>query len=269
MSLFNLLIPVPIRTELLRNLSAYDVAELNKVFRGFLDPSEKLSYLNPLRDLIWDTNKLQALEVHGMRILLLGNDVSALQQRVEDPEQYIQRYGHSRKLQICLTGYFPVLLKTTQIRDRMIDFTISGAASKYSVSKDTAQIRKMEAQILYDDYSPDANFIMSFRASTQLNEYSGIWVQVLDIPDSTIDLRIYVPSAKDRQVGKVQFPRREALRLSQCVLRRARIWSLLADAACLCLNIRTVGAAYLSSSELRPVEPYGRIWLERQMGICE
>lgn len=269
MGLFNLLVPVPVRTELLSNLSAWDVAKLNAVFRGFLDPSERLYYLNPVRDLVWNTNELRALEVYGMRLLLLGDDVSALQQRLEDPEQHIRRYGHNQKLQIYLTGYCPVMHKTTQVRDRTLEFTISGGtADKYSISEDTLQIRRMKARILYNDYSPDTMFIMSFGVSTRLNEHGGTWLQVLDIPDSTVDLRIYVPSFKDRSCGKIQFPRREALRLSRSSLRRARIWSVLVDIVCMCLKIHTVGAAYISSSGLQHVEPHGRMWLEEQIHVC-
>jgi hypothetical protein len=267
MPLFDLLVPFPVRTQLLSNLSAYDVAKLNLVFRGFLDSSEKESYLNPLRDLIWNIHEFKALQAHGMRLLLVGNDVLALQQRLEQPGRYIQKYGHSRKLRIYLTGHCPVLVKSTQIRDRMIEFSIDSTPSKYSIFEDTLQIRKMKARILYESLRPDTNFIMSFGASTPMNERSGFWLQVPDIPDVTVDLRIFVPSFEDREWGKVQFPCREALRLSQCVLRRAFLLSFLADIICICLRIRVVGVAYLSSSGLQPVGPYGRLWLERQMSI--
>jgi hypothetical protein len=48
MPLFDLLIPYETRRELLRNLSAYDVAKLDAVLGGFLDPKERDVYLNPV-----------------------------------------------------------------------------------------------------------------------------------------------------------------------------------------------------------------------------
>jgi hypothetical protein len=266
MALFDLLVPAPIRKQLLQNLSAYDVAKLNLAFRGFLDPSEKVSYLNPLRDLIWDINEMHALETHGMRLLLLGNDVLALQQRLDNPEQYLRRHGHRRKLQIYLTGHCPVLAKNTQIQDRIIRFSINSTPNEYSIFKDTMQMSTMKARILYQSLGPDKNFIMSFGASTLFSGSCGFW---LPVSDGTVDLRIYVPSFTDREWGKVQFPCREAVRLSKCVLRRARLSSFLADTLCMCLNIRTIGVAYLSSSGLQPIEPHGRQWLQRQMSICK
>jgi hypothetical protein len=266
MAFFDLLVPIPIRKQLLQNLSAYDVAKLNIVFRGFLDPSEKVSYLNPLRDLIRDINEMHALEAHGMRLLLFGNDVQALQQRLDNPERYFQKYGHRRKLQIYLTGHCPVLAKTIQIQDRTVRFSINGTPNEFSICKDTLQINKMKTRILYEGLSPDTNFIMSFGASTLSSERRGFWLLVPDIPDGTVEqLRIYVPSLMDREWGQVRFPCREALRLSRCIVRRARLSSFLTDILCMCLNIRTIGVAYLSSSGLQPIEPHGR---QRQMRIC-
>jgi hypothetical protein len=98
MPLFDFLIPYETRRELLQNLSAYDVAKLDVVLGGFLDPKERDVYLSPVRDLIWNMTELGALEAHGMQILLMGNDISALQDRVQHPRRYIRKHGHSRKL---------------------------------------------------------------------------------------------------------------------------------------------------------------------------
>lgn len=63
-------------------------------------------YLSPVRDLIWDMTELLALETYCMRLLLMGNDISALQDRVQHLRRYIRKHGHSRKLQIYLVGHF-------------------------------------------------------------------------------------------------------------------------------------------------------------------
>ncbi|KAF2818240.1 hypothetical protein CC86DRAFT_435067 [Ophiobolus disseminans] len=264
MPLFNLFVPYSVRTQLLQSLSAYDAAKLDIVFPGFLDPREKNLFLNPLRDLVWDVNEVRALEAYGMRLLLLGNDVMALQERLHYPRSYIKKHGHSRKLRIYLTGYCPVLAKTTQIRDRMVGFSVNSTPSAYSMFEDTVQIRNIKSRITYEGLSPDTNFTMSFGASIESSAHRSFWLQVPETLDATVDLRIYVPSFKDREWGKVYFPSREALRLSRCVLRRAWLLSCFTDVLRMCFNIRIISVAYLSSSGLHPVL-YGRLWLESQI----
>jgi hypothetical protein len=133
MPLFNLLIPYKIRRELLRNLSAYNIAKLDAVLGSFLNPKERDVYLNPVQDLIWNITELRALKAHSMQLLLIGNNISALQERVQHPRQYIRKHGHSQKLQIYLVGHFPVMCKTTGIRDRLISYTLSRALSESSL----------------------------------------------------------------------------------------------------------------------------------------
>lgn len=97
MSLFDLLTPRETRQGLSQNLSAYDVAKLDVVLDSFLDSEEREVYLSPVRDLIWDMTELRALEAHSMQLLLMGNDISALQDRVRHPRRYIRKHGHSRR----------------------------------------------------------------------------------------------------------------------------------------------------------------------------
>lgn len=264
MPLFDLLVALPIRKPLLQSLSAYDIAKVNMLYQGFLDPEEKEFYLNPIRDLIWDVKEVQALEKYGMRLLLFGNDLLALRQRLQNPRSYIRKYGHRRKLRIYLTGHCPVMVKNTSVRDRIIGFSVNSSPSRYSMFEDTIQIIK---KITYENLSPDTDFIMSFGASTRSNERCGFWLKVPEVPDATVDLRIYIPSFEDREWGKVQFPCREALRLSQCVLRRAWLLSFFTNIISMCFDIRTVGVAYLPSSGLQPVGLHGRLWLQKQMSI--
>jgi hypothetical protein len=78
MPLLSLFVPYPVRKQLLQSLSAYDVAKLDVAFRGILSRQERKLYLNPLRDLVKDINKVQALKAYRMRLLILGNNVLAL-----------------------------------------------------------------------------------------------------------------------------------------------------------------------------------------------
>jgi hypothetical protein len=254
MPLFDLLVPYETRRELLQNLSAYDVAKLDVVLGGFLDSEEREVYLSPIRDLIWNTTELRALEAHGMQLLLMGNDISALQDRVQYPRQYIRKYGHSRKLRIYLVGHFPVMCKTTGIRDRLISYTLSGAPSESSLFWDTLQARRLKHRATHASISKDARFLMSFGACTYANEFRGLWLHVPHIPDLTIDLRVYVPSFGDRLAEEVQLPCRETLRLSKCALRRCGILSFCSDILYMYLGGNPLNLAHLSSSGIQAVE---------------
>ena len=267
MPLCDLFVPYPVRRPILNSLSAYDVAKLEIVLGMFLDPGEREDYLNPIRDLVWDIDEVKALEAYGLRLLLMGNDVLALQQRLQHPQHYIRKYGHSRNLQIYLVGHCPVMTRTTEIRDRLINASFFGAPSAYSVFEDTIQIRKMKAKVIYNGLNAGTIFMLSFGASTQTTKSKGVWRHAIDVPDLTVDLRLYVPSFDDRQWGEIQFPHREALRLSKCVLRKAWLLSCLADILCMCLDMHTLSVACLTSSGVHTVGPYGRLWLQKQIVI--
>jgi hypothetical protein len=266
MSLFNLFVPYPVRQQILQSLSAYDVAKVDMVLGKFLDSEERKYYLNPIRDLIWDVDEARALEAYGLRLLLIGNDTSALQQRLQSPQHYILKYGHSRKLQIHLVGSCPVMAPTTEIQNKLINASFFGAPSAYSVFEDTVQMRRIKAKVTHDGLSADTIFMLSFGASTQATKRQGFWRHVPIVPDLTVDLRLYVPSFDDRQLGEIKFPYRETLRLSGCVLRRAWL-SYIEDVLCMCLDIHTLSVACLNSSGVQAVGPHGRFWLQNQIDI--
>jgi hypothetical protein len=48
---------------------------------------------------------------------------------------------------------------------------------------------------------------------------AGFWHKLPNIPDATVELRVYVPSYNDRVREKVTFSRREVLQLHRCVSR--------------------------------------------------
>jgi hypothetical protein len=267
MSLSGLFVPYPVRHQILRNLSAYDVAKVDMVLGNFLDSEERKSYLNPIRDLVWDVDEVRALEAHGLRLLLIGNDTSALQRRLQHPHQYIRKYGHSRKLQIYLVGSCQVVARTTEVQNRLINASFFGALSEYSVLEDTIQIRRLKYDVTLDGLRADPTFMLSFGASTQATKSQGFWRHVPIVPDLTVDLRLYVPSFDDRQLGEIKFPYLESLRLSGCVLRKTWFLSYLTDVLRMCLDIHTLSLACLTSSGVHAVGPYGRYWLQNQIDI--
>jgi hypothetical protein len=267
MSLFSLFVEYPVRKRLLQALSAYDIAKLDVVFGGFLPHPERQLYLNPIRDLIENTDEVQDLEAYGMKLLLFGNDVLALRQRLQHPQDYIRKHGHSRRLQVYLVGLCPVFTKTTGIRDRLLSFSLSGARDADGTSEDTIQMRLLKAEAVYGDLSPRTEFIMSLGAPYRPSKQRGFWLHVQAVPDPTVDLRLYVPSFLDRQRREVLFPHREACHLSMCILRKAWLLSCLADVLRMCFGLHVLSVANLTSRGLYIVGPHGRIWSQKRIDI--
>lgn len=263
MPLFDLFIPYSVRKSILEKLSAYDIAKMDMIFSQFLDPRERKMYLSPLRDLFFDCAEVKALQAYGLRLFLLGHDVMALRRRLQYPQSYIRKHGHSRKLQIYLVGYCPVMLRTTGIRDRILNFSLFGAAGACNLFEETMQMRILKAKVTYGGFSPDTAFILSLGALSSPSERPGFWLCVPTVPDPTIDLRVYVPSFRDRKRGEISFPWNESWHLSQCVSRKLQPLFDLEDVLCMCFSIYTLIVANLTSSGIHAVRTHGRIGSER------
>jgi hypothetical protein len=103
----------------------------------------------------------------------------------------------------------------------MIKFTITGASSKCRTFRDKMQLRKIKSQITTYSLRTDAAFIMSFGISTQIGtDNHACWHRIDNIPDRTVDLRVYIPSLRNRLREEVRLPWRISMRLSRAVLRR-------------------------------------------------
>lgn len=263
----SLLRPYPVRKRLLQNLSAYEIAKLDVTFRRILGHSERAFYLNPLRDLFEDIAEVQALETYGMKLLLLGNDVLALLQRLQRPRHHMRQHAHCRKLQLYLIGLCPVLSDTTEARDRLLNFSLFGARTADSMSEDTIQMRLLRAEAVYENLSPKTMFIMSFGGRNQPNKHRGSWLHVQTVPDSDVDLRVYVPSFLDRQRREVHFPYSEARHISKCVTRKAWLLPCLSDILRMVLGIHVLCVAFLTSRGIQLVGPHGRLWSQKHMSI--
>jgi hypothetical protein len=101
----------------------------------------------------------------------------------------------------------------------------------------------------------------------QPSEHHGFWLRVQTVPDSTVDLKLYIPSFLDRQRGKIHFPYHEACNLSKGVLRKAWLLSYFADLLFMCVSIQALSVADLTSQGLHNIEPHGRLWLQKQIDI--
>jgi hypothetical protein len=76
-------------------------------------------------------------------------------------------------------------------------------------------------------FGSDHKFIMSFNMPVNLRKDTnyGIWHQAYDIPDMTVDLRVYIPSFEDRSEGVFRLGATDVMRLlanNRLVLKSAR-----------------------------------------------
>jgi hypothetical protein len=173
---------------------------------------------------------------YRIRLLLLGNDLSALQQRLHNPKQYNQTYSYNRRICLYLVGYMPVISRTTGIRDRLLNFTFLRTRHEDSIFIDTNQIRGMQYGIEHNRLSPDTKFIMSFGASACTKSHHGSWLEV-PTPDPTVRLKAYV-----------QFPSQELLQLSRCSLRRCWFLSIVKDLATMLRQAKSFDQGHLTWS---------------------
>jgi hypothetical protein len=103
----------------------------------------------------------------------------------------------------------------------MLQFTITGAPSKCRTLRDKTDLANMKFQIWNNNLRTNAAYIMSFGISTQIRTNNrAYWHKIDDIPDCTIDLRVYIPELYNRLWEEFKLPCPESLRLSRCILRR-------------------------------------------------
>jgi hypothetical protein len=151
---------------------------------------ERRTYLRPARDLIWNITEMEELYREGMTLTLLGAHVRALEKRLHQTHNYYKKHG-DRKLVIYLVGTFPIRPRTTATLDRLIGFTTTGTPNRMR-SSDKHQLQRIEKEFRGTGMA----FLMTLGAPISASK--GLWYPVLDVPDATIDLRIYVPTFADR-----------------------------------------------------------------------
>ena len=217
--LLAILIPYEIRKSVLQYLSAYDVAKLDECLGRVLDPRERSIYLDPMRDLFWDVADIQILLRAGMEFILLGNDTSALVQRLHDTKKYSRKYS-KRKLHVFLVGFFPFQGQDPHTLKGLMAFSVNRAPSNIRLFTDKYHLKRMRAS---HDLNTIRKFIIAFGAPTMSPKGSntGFWHKVPNIPDATIELRVYVPRYDDRVREEVTVSRREVLQLHRCVSRNS------------------------------------------------
>ncbi|KAF2843901.1 hypothetical protein T440DRAFT_530834 [Plenodomus tracheiphilus IPT5] len=96
-----------------------------------------------------------------MKLILLGDDVRALEQRLHESNQHVECHAN-RRLRIYLVGTFPAMGREKASVDRLVNFNTFGTPTEF-----------------FGDVE------------------EGLWNKVADVPDKTIDLRVYVPTFND------------------------------------------------------------------------
>jgi hypothetical protein len=247
-NLLDVLVRYEARKILLQYLSAFDVAKLDSLY-SFLSNREKELYLNPVRDLIWNLPELDSLQGEGLRLILLGADALVLQKRLQNPGQF-QVYNR-RRLQIYLIGTFPFQNKNTNTIDRMVGFNIDGRLSRTSVLRDQLELKRIKR------YDPDSirPFLMGFGVAAFRKTARGSWHHVRDVPDRTVDLRVYVPSFQDRILDEIRITPLERWQVCRNNPESHQsIFTFLKKVCTVCLNQAQIRSAYLSNQGIRELE---------------
>ncbi|KAF2007868.1 hypothetical protein P154DRAFT_10817 [Amniculicola lignicola CBS 123094] len=208
-SLMDVLIPYDTRKEVLSWLSAFDIAKLDLVLEYILDQTERQVYLNPVRDIIWNKSLMNALVLEGMKLILCGNDVPLLHQRLHDTKSYLQAHGHKRRLQIYLVGLCPFPEDMALANDRILSFSVGKDRCDDRIWNDRRELERMLQVFSVYSLSSSAGFLMSFGTPIQklIRPSASTWYPEPDLPDRMIDLKIYVPSYSARLHGEVSLPR--------------------------------------------------------------
>lgn len=222
-NLLHLLTPYEIRRGILQHLSAWDIAKLDLVLGHMLDRQEREIYLKPARDLFHDLQEMQFLIAAGMKIVLLGNDVPFLHQRLEDPIRYMKHTSPKKRLRIYLLSVFPILLKNEQLLDRMLGFCMSQYPDPARLRHDKAVFQDIQKQ-----NADQRMFMMSFGVAIQGGrmENRGFWHPTLEARDAFVDLRVYVPCLRDRLLGEAIVQPSELPRISGHVTRPRMFWTI-------------------------------------------
>lgn len=215
----DLFVPYEARIGILQRLCAWDLVKLELSMGGLLDEKERSAYIHPVRDLFHDPAELDSLVEVGLKIVLLGNDVAYLNERLKDPARYL-RAKSAKRLQIYIVGLFPTCLRDQAVLNRLLKICVWDKPDLDRVAYDEAALQAIRAQ------HPNSMFMMSFGKTIDGRriEDRGIWSLGHQAPDHSIDLRVYTPCFKDRAFGQAVVSPAELPRLSGHSRGARRMW---------------------------------------------
>jgi hypothetical protein len=251
-SLKNVLIAYEARKAVFSCLSAFDIAKLDLALGHILDERERKLYLSPVRDIIWDTAELDVLVKEGMELIICGRDAPLLYQRLHNTEMYLSSYGTKKRLQIYLVGMYPLHPGTEKVADAILTFSISKSPDHNRILKDRQQLNRMLDNL---GRSFCKTFLISFGVllDSHLGHLESGWFAERDIPDPTIDLKVYAPSYCDRSFGNIFVPRSELSALFGISRYKDALRLFVLYARILTDNVGLPHMSYLTSSGLQDI----------------
>jgi hypothetical protein len=204
----DVLTPYDTRKEVFSWLSAFDIAKLDLLLEHILDETERRTYLNPVRDIVWNRSQMNSLAMQGMKLILCGDDDPLLHQRLHDTESYLRTYGCKRRLQIYLIGIFPFPQDVADVNDSMSSFSVRKDSCTGRIWKDRRELERMFRVIRVYSLPSKTSFLMSFGTpiAKPIQPAGSTWYAESDLPESTIDLKVYVPSYSARFHGEISLP---------------------------------------------------------------
>jgi hypothetical protein len=200
----------PIRTAIAQHLSAFEAAKLDAVLGGLFSAAEKHKYLHLGRDLFWNFSAVQDLMSRGLRLIFFGQDVAALQKRLDQP---CKSSRSNSRLRIYLIGLFPLIDQRNAILGDVLTLSIEQEPSLFRIMNDGYEFARLRDRFERDPWISNATkqFIISFSAPMapprRVERRQSPWHKVSSCPESTIDLRVYVPSYRDRKYDNVRMSR--------------------------------------------------------------
>lgn len=178
--------------------------------------AEKQRYLRPGRDLFWNLAEVEELMGKGLRLILFGRDVATLWERLNRPEKHAK---NKRRLQIYLVGLFPLIDQRSEIISDVLTLSIEEEPSLFRVVTDGYEFAKLRDRFAGDlgNTRDVKHFLVSFAAPMPAfrgNRRRSTWHKASRCPESSIDLRVYVPSYTDRKYDNVRMPLGDLCRMS-------------------------------------------------------
>lgn len=246
--LLDLLLAYPIRSSLLQHLSAFEAAKLESATGEFLSKRERDEYYHPIRDIFWDFHKVQALIREGLRLILLGKDARILTRRCYQNTQK-DSCRSAKQLHIYLIGLFPIMHTCPKVLFDVIKLSVNKEPSWLRVVNDSYELNKLRRKFGINHAYFKKYFILSFGLPIERKFESdqGKWFQVLDPPERTLKLRVYVPGYRDRLYDNIQMPASCIYRISNGVSRKKFISSLIVTAKATIGNLKPRDVIYSSS----------------------
>lgn len=124
-------------------------------------------------------------------------------------------YGR-KQLQLYVVGVYPIERVSQEIHRKMLRFSWSVTPNKARTCRDENDLEYLQRRLNRPFRIAIKKFLLAFGApfAPGVKERQGHWYKIPAVPDSSVDLNVYVPSPRDRIRGEIRIPRSEFLGVS-------------------------------------------------------